>query len=318
MAAVILYKTGSIFCQILNMKKANEPIFIKDFTFFYRIIYILQEKPNCILLGISDRGDNYSMDELISVLITDDNTELADIMKGYMSQYEDIRVVGIANDGFEAIEKIKQLMPDVVILDIIMPNLDGIGVLEKLHGMDPARKPIFLILSAIGQDLFIQKAIALGAEYFMVKPFDIDILITRIRQIFRNKPSVSFMQGIGKADGNSSGQCKQDGRYEEEIMNALENIGISPNVSGYLFLKEAVIQTVKNQQMTLPVTKVLYPYIANKFNATTQKVERSMRNAIDNAWLKGNIVKYFPVFARHKPTNSEFIATLAERLKFEK
>jgi two-component system response regulator (stage 0 sporulation protein A) len=317
LAAAILYKPGSIFLSIFISKKRDKPIFIKDFAYFYRIITYCIKMQDCIFSNMSFRGDNYFMDKFISVLITDDNAELVSIMKDYMSRYEDIRVVGIANDGFEAIEKIKQLMPDVVILDIIMPNLDGIGVLEKLHDMDPARRPIFLILSAIGQDSLIKKAIALGVEYFMVKPFDMEVLVARIRQFFRDRAPISYIKDIGKANDSSSVQHKQDGDSEIETANALKNMGILPNVTGYLFLKEAVIQTIKNRQMTLPITKVLYPNIAGKFDTTTQKVERAMRNAIDNAWLKGNIVKYFPVFAGNKPTNSEFIATLAERLKLE-
>lgn len=317
LAAAILYKPGSIFLSIFISKKRDKPIFIKDFAYFYRIITYCIKMQDRIFSNMSFRGDNYFMDKFISVLITDDNAELVSIMKDYMSRYEDIRVVGIANDGFEAIEKIKQLMPDVVILDIIMPNLDGIGVLEKLHDMDPARRPIFLILSAIGQDSLIKKAIALGVEYFMVKPFDMEVLVARIRQFFRDRAPISYIKDIGKANDSSSVQHKQDGDSEIETANALKNMGILPNVTGYLFLKEAVIQTIKNRQMTLPITKVLYPNIAGKFDTTTQKVERAMRNAIDNAWLKGNIVKYFPVFAGNKPTNSEFIATLAERLKLE-
>jgi len=124
------------------------------------------------------------MKEKISILIADDNMEFVELLKEYMEQYEDLDVVGTAKDGLQAIEMIKSLKPDVVVLDIIMPNIDGIGVLEKLETHKMERKPIFIMLSAIGQDMFIQKAVSLGAEYYIIKPFDVEVLVTRIRQLY--------------------------------------------------------------------------------------------------------------------------------------
>lgn len=257
------------------------------------------------------------MNELISILLTDDDEELTAFMTESLSQYEDIRVVGVAKDGIEAIEKIEQQKPDVVILDIVMPNLDGIGLLERVKDMKLPKKPIFLILSAIGHEYLVQRAIELGAEYFLLKPFNTEILLTRIRQLFRDKLLLSYISKADRADDDIAKHSKQCTCYDVVLMNTLKNIGIKPGASGYVFLKEAVIQTIKNRQRTLPITKELYPFIANKFNTSTQKVERTIRNAIDNAWLKGDIINYFPVYAKSKPTNSEFIARLAEKLKLE-
>ena len=119
----------------------------------------------------------------IKVLIADDNKDFCDIMSEYLKKQDDIEVTGIANDGKEAIELISHELPDLVILDIIMPHLDGLGVLEQMNNMNLNKFPKVIILSAVGQDKITQRAISLGADYYVIKPFDFEIFIDRIRQI---------------------------------------------------------------------------------------------------------------------------------------
>lgn len=113
------------------------------------------------------------MNEKITVLIADDNKDFCDIIGQYLSKQDDIELAGIAHDGADALNKIKELKPDVVVLDIIMPHMDGLGVLEKLHEETMNICPKVIILSAVGQDKITQRAIALGADYYIVKPFDL-------------------------------------------------------------------------------------------------------------------------------------------------
>lgn len=127
------------------------------------------------------------MKEKISILVADDNQEFTRTLSSYINTQEDMEVIGIAKDGNEAINLIPTINPDIVLLDVIMPHLDGLGVLEKISTMN-YQKPIFIMLSAVGQDKITQKAITLGAEYYVVKPFDIELLIKRIREIKFFKP----------------------------------------------------------------------------------------------------------------------------------
>ena len=129
------------------------------------------------------------MKEKITVLIADDNQEFSMTLATYLKNQEDMMVVGRAKDGNEALDMIHNLMPDVVLLDVIMPHLDGIGVLEKINMIKMNKRPICIMLSAVGQDKITRKAVELGAEYYVVKPFDIDLLITRIRELKNYKPS---------------------------------------------------------------------------------------------------------------------------------
>jgi two-component system, response regulator, stage 0 sporulation protein A len=273
-----------------------------------------------------------NMIEEISVLLADDNIEFGNLLNKYLSQEEDIRVVGVARDGIEAFDMIIDLAPDIVVLDIIMPNLDGIGVLEKLSTMQLKRKPLFIILTAIGQDIFIQKAISLGAEYYIVKPFDINVLVSRIRQIYNDEKVTAFTQSkitqrVANETSKQPNQLKELNQInhslnlEMEVTNLMHEIGIPPHMSGYQYIREAIIMTVNNSKVFSSITRVLYPTVAEKFSSTPQKVERAIRNAIESAWERGNpdtvdaLFGYTVNNAKGKPTNSEFIAMIADKVR---
>jgi two-component system response regulator (stage 0 sporulation protein A) len=136
----------------------------------------------------------------ITVLIADDNREFGDILYEYLSNQSDIEVVGVARDGMEALDLITAKTPDIAILDIIMPHLDGLGVLEKINTMQLQKRPLFIILSAVGQDKITQRALSLGAEYYVVKPFDMEVLVSRIRQLKDAGPSSSVVKPEGMSD----------------------------------------------------------------------------------------------------------------------
>lgn len=129
------------------------------------------------------------MNEKITILIADDNADFATTLVEHLSKETDMEVLGVARDGKEACEKVINMQPDVLLLDVIMPYLDGLGVLEKLNATKIEKMPTCIMLSAVGQTKITQKAISLGAEYYVVKPFDIDVLINRIRDIKNYKPT---------------------------------------------------------------------------------------------------------------------------------
>jgi len=255
------------------------------------------------------------MREKISVLIADDNVELTGMLKEYIDSQEDMHTAEVASDGLEAVELIDLLTPDVVILDMIMPNLDGIGVLERIANRREKPKPLFLVLSGIGLDTFIQKTIALGAEYYIIKPFDVDVLISRIRQVYNEKSSALFSWPVLTKPQLPEKPRQVNNSLEIETTNLLRSIGIPPHLSGYHYIREAVIQAIRNPRCSISITRVLYPSIAEKFGTSSQKVERSIRNAIDNAWGRGTLQTILPPGTGEKPANLEFIAILADRIR---
>ena len=268
------------------------------------------------------------MKEKISVLIADDNQEFSHTLSTYINAQEDMEIVGMARDGNEAIEMINNIEPDVVLLDVIMPHLDGLGVLEKVNTMKSDKKPICIMLSAVGQDKITQKAILLGAEYYVVKPFDIELLIKRIREIKFYKPNQGNNNFIGKDIKQryidiSKEDSKKEENLEALVTNIIHEVGVPAHIKGYQYLREAIMMVVNDIDVINQITKSLYPKIAFKFNTTPSRVERAIRHAIEVAWGRGQqeaveqIFGYTISAAKGKPTNSEFIAMIADKLRLE-
>lgn len=267
------------------------------------------------------------MKDKISIMIADDNQDFSRTLSAYLGSQEDMEVIGIARDGNEAIEMLKNTTPDVILLDVIMPHLDGLGVLEKVNEMKKENKPMCIMLSAVGQDKVTQQAINLGAEYYVVKPFDIELLIKRIRDLKFYKPNNnnSFIgreiktQYIATAKNND----KSEDNLEALVTNLIHEVGVPAHIKGYQYLREAIMMVVKDIDVINQITKSLYPQIAHKYSTTPSRVERAIRHAIEVAWGRGqqeaveNIFGYTISAAKGKPTNSEFIAMIADKLRLE-
>lgn len=272
-------------------------------------------------------------DSKISVLIADDNKEFCSILNDYLLNQKDIVVTGIAKDGREALNLIIERQPDLVILDIIMPHLDGLGVLEKLNTMNLEKTPRIIILSAVGQDKITQQAITLGADYYIVKPFDMEVFTKRIREMFNSAPTMR-QDSIPQSNRlsysttssyilSSESKSKTPIDLETEITNIIHEIGVPAHIKGYMYLREAITMVVNDMELLSAVTKELYPSIAKKYNTTASRVERAIRHAIEVAWGRGQIEAINKLFGytvhndKGKPTNSEFIAIIADKLRLK-
>ena len=271
------------------------------------------------------------MENKINVLIADDNQDFSHTLSAYINSQEDMQVLGMAKDGNEAIDIINDTNPDVVLLDEIMPHLDRLGVLEKINSMKKEKRPMCIMLSAVGQDKITQKAIGLGADYYVVKPFDIELLMKRIREIKNFKPTQeiasikNFYLGQSKPqyiDISSSKASKED-NLEALVTNVIHEVGVPAHIKGYQYLREAIMMVVNDIDVINQITKSLYPKIASKYNTTPSRVERAIRHAIEVAWGRGeqkaveSIFGYTISASKGKPTNSEFIAMIADKLRLE-
>jgi two-component system response regulator (stage 0 sporulation protein A) len=264
----------------------------------------------------------------ISVLIADDNKEFCNILNDYLLNQKDIVVTGIAKDGREALDLIVERKPDLVILDIIMPHLDGLGVLEQLNSMELEKVPKIIILSAVGQDKITQQAITLGADYYTVKPFDMEVFTKRIREMFNTSPiqntntRVAYQTSSMISSPNEP-RTKIPMDLETEITNIIHEVGVPAHIKGYSYLREAITMVVNDMELLSAVTKELYPSIAKKYNTTASRVERAIRHAIEVAWGRGQIEAINRLFGytvhteKGKPTNSEFIAIIADKLRLK-
>lgn len=268
------------------------------------------------------------MDKKITVLIADDNKDFAMTLLEYLKEESDMEVVGIAKDGLEAAELISITKPDVAILDVIMPHLDGLGVLEKINESGMEKRPICIMLSAVGQDKITQKAVALGAQYYIIKPFEISVLIKRIREIKTFQANGSKVNYISKEIKAPYIEIQQENKkttdnLEALVTNLIHEVGVPAHIKGYQYLREAIMMVVNNIDVINQITKQLYPDIAAKYHTTPSRVERAIRHAIEVAWGRGQVETVESIFGytvsnvKGKPTNSEFIAMIADKLRLE-
>ena len=267
------------------------------------------------------------MNNKITVLIADDNGDFSATLAGYIQAEEDLELVGVARDGIEAYDLIKNTEPDVVLLDVIMPRLDGLGVLEKIHESDMEIFPMFVMISAVGQDKITQQAISLGAQYYIVKPFEIDVLIKRIKEFKLYQPGMPKSYGSREIKQSyielAPNEKKNEDNLEALVTNIIHEIGVPAHIKGYQYMREAIMMVVCNIDIINQITKQLYPEIAQKYHTTPSRVERAIRHAIEVAWGRGqqevveSIFGYTVSAAKGKPTNSEFIAMVADKLRLE-
>ncbi len=253
------------------------------------------------------------MDNKIKIAIVDDNHGIVDIYSQCIETQNDMEVVGVAYNGADGSELILETMPDVVILDMVMPKVDGLGVLEVINSKNLEYTPSCICLSAVGQEDIIKRAVQLGAKYYMIKPFDMDMMLRRIREV------------AGRGGSRSVGNVARDNgkNIDEKITNIFLTIGIPAHIKGYHFLREAIKMVVEDNDVINRITKELYPGIAKRFNTTPSKVERAIRHAIDVSWNRGRMESINQIFgytvytSNDKPTNGEFIALIADKLIME-
>ena len=258
--------------------------------------------------------------EKLKIAIADDNERMVRLLGKIVESDDELNVVGTAKDGEEAYEIIKNKQPDVVLLDIVMPKLDGLGVMDKVNKDTTLKKrPAFIMISAIGQEKITEDAFDLGADYFIMKPFDNDMLINRIRYI-RNVHAENTKAGAAPALEHT---VVSDRNLESDITNIIHDIGIPAHIKGYQYLRDSIMLSVKDNDVINSITKILYPTIAKRYQTTSSRVERAIRHAIEVAWNRGNTETLNGLFGytisngKGKPTNSEFIALIADKIRLQ-
>lgn len=257
--------------------------------------------------------------EHLNVAIADDNERILDMLDTIISADKELDVVGKAKNGEDMCQIIKEKEPDVVILDLIMPKMDGLTVMERVnHDQAVKKHPSFIIVTAVGQENITEDAFAKGAHYYIMKPFSNETLIKRIKSV--NKISRSHLK---RNNGECVGAQVRETDLEERVTTMLHEIGIPAHIKGYHYLRDAIMMAVKDMDVLNAITKVLYPTVAKKYQTTSSRVERAIRHAIEVAWSRGELETIDQLFGytvstgKGKPTNSEFIALIADTIQLE-
>ena len=257
--------------------------------------------------------------EHLSVAIADDNQKILDVLENIISMDKELNLVGKAKNGEEMCQIIKDRQPDVVLLDLIMPKMDGLTVMEQVNQDNSVNKrPYFIVITAVGQERITEDAFNKGANYYVMKPFNNEVLLDRIKSVRKMFRNYEKKNEDGRLEGTARGED-----LENRVTNMLHEIGIPAHIKGYHYLRDAIIMAVKDMDVLNAITKILYPTVAKKYQTTSSRVERAIRHAIEVAWSRGKLDTLDELFGytvstgKGKPTNSEFIALIADTIQLE-
>lgn len=251
----------------------------------------------------------------LKVLIADDHADCRESLSLAM-QDDKFEVVGNVSNGRECLNTLRNTKVDVLMLDLVMPEVDGFGVMEELRFDSSIDKPHIFVHTNLMNDNFIDKALSLGADYYFVKPTDVNTIKNRIKDFFMPVPK-------RRVNDEAVIRKSSEKTLEEKIANIFLSVGIPAHIKGYQFLRDAIKLVVADPQIINSITKRLYPSVAAMFDTSSSKVERAIRHAIEVAWSRGKIDNINKLFgfkvygSNDKPTNGEFIALVADKLLIE-
>lgn len=255
----------------------------------------------------------------INVVIVDGNERMIEVATNILDGNQGIRIVGSAADGLKGLELIRKTKPDIVLMDLMLSKLDGLSVMERVKKENS--EVGFVILSSVCQEGLMDKAFAVGADYYILKPFDYDAIISRIKQVYASNHEHLLDCMAGKIFENKN--KKSELSLETDVTNIIHEIGVPAHIKGYQYLRDAIMMSVNDSEMLNSITKQLYPTIAKQHKTTPSRVERAIRHAIEVAWSRGKMDTIDELFGytvnngKGKPTNSEFVALIADKIRLE-
>ena len=256
----------------------------------------------------------------INVAIADDNERILDLLGEIIDSDKDLRLVGKASNGEDVFRLIREKQPDVVLLDLIMPKMDGLSVMDLVNADTELKKhPAFIVITAVGQERITEDAFRKGANYYILKPFNNETVLGRIKHT--NQGERLRPEGIKDGEPVVCGQSQVN--LEARVTDMIHEIGIPAHIKGYHYLRDAILMAVEDMDVLNAITKVLYPTVAKIHQTTASRVERAIRHAIEVAWSRGKLDTLDQLFGytvsngKGKPTNSEFIALIADTIRLE-
>ncbi len=258
--------------------------------------------------------------ERLNVAIADDNDRILELLGEIVCNDKELSLVGKANNGEDMYQIIKSKEPDVVLLDLIMPKMDGLSVMERVNQDKTLKKsPNFIVITAVGQERITEDAFKKGASYYIMKPFQNETVLNRIKHIHNEVENA-------RKDNGQHTTVTQDTKeisLENRVTDMIHEIGIPAHIKGYHYLRDAILMAIDDMDVLNAITKVLYPTVAKKHQTTSSRVERAIRHAIEVAWGRGKIDVLDELFGytinngKGKPTNSEFIALVSDTIRLE-
>ena len=237
------------------------------------------------------------------VLIADADEQFRNELVVALESNEEFEIMGVAADGQEALQIAKKKRPDIIILDLLLPQHDGISVLDLISTMY-TDCTVFVATGFISS--FIISALAARrVSALLKKPCSAQCVVDRIDETLRQSyvPMEERMPDL-----------------QQQITKMIHNIGVPANIKGYRYLREAIKLAAEDLDRINNMTECIYKPIALTVNSTPKRVRGAIRTAVEIAWDRGDLDTLFSYFGytvsntKGKPTNSEFIALLADKL----
>ena len=257
----------------------------------------------------------------MKIAIADDNRQALDMLGNILENEKGLQVVGKAENGTDAYDMIVKTKPDVVFLDVVMPGMDGITVLEQIkNNPEFSENTSFVMLTAASSENLTADAFKMGACYYIVKPFTKEVILDKLHRLKSYQNRTSTLAGSWKVQPFMAPNEYARQNLESDVTQILHEIGIPAHIKGYQYLRDAIMMSVDDKEMLGSVTKILYPTIAKKRQTTSSRVERAIRHAIEVAWSRGKLDTINELFGytvstgKGKPTNSEFIALIVDKI----
>ena len=276
----------------------------------------------------------------LSVAIAEDDKEMMQYIDEGLGK-EGFQVVGKVTDGKALCQMIKDRHPDIVVLDLLLPHMDGLSVLRELNRESNIKiRPDIVMISSVGDSRITDHAFQMGASYYMLKPFEQESLAKNIRMVYelshkkvinerlsttKREETISVNEVKYFKEATSIWEPEKCSRVDLEtrVTQVIHEVGVPAHIKGYQYLREAICMTVMDVDLMNSVTKILYPDIAKKYHTTASRVERAIRHAIEVAWTRGRLETIEMLFGytvhsgKGKPTNSECIALIADKIRME-
>lgn len=255
-----------------------------------------------------------NVNKMMKIVISDDNGQFGNAISSILEGYG-FECFLVDKNGASVIERIKEVEPDVVLIDVFMSQIDAVGVMKRVDDFSKKKAPLFFVMSSVDNSTLEKDVLSNGASYFFIKPFDIEYAASRILQLVKGQ------QTIHATATKTNSQRSAAFDLELTVTDIIHQIGIPAHIKGYCYLRDAIMLSVNDRQMINSVTKLLYPTVAKNNKTTSSRVERAIRHAIEVAWDRGDVEILDSYFGytiqnnRGKPTNSEFIAMIADKLR---
>ena len=249
------------------------------------------------------------MSRKINVLLAD-NSDYFAIPCANVMKAHGLEVTLTEKDGKAVLDALSDNPPDVLLMDLFLPRLDALGVLEGLRQLDLPLRPQVMVMSGFDNPALEREVMNAGADYYFLKPFDAGAMSQRILTLCGEHTEPATGRPVSR-------------NLEMQVTEIIHQIGVPAHIKGYQYLRDAILMAIEDGEIINAVTKRLYPAVAKRHGTTSSRVERAIRHAIEVAWDRGDVDTLTAYFGytihneRGKPTNSEFIAMIADKFRLQ-